>query len=164
MKQSLDPRHNARKLALGALFCRYFYHEVFKNIADASIATENVLEDEECLNLSREMLDFKEEELDIDLAIELTVGVRNNQDSIDAIIVKHAPDWPIDKISKVDLIILRISIFEVAFGQSVPVKVAIDEAVELAKEFGGDTSSKFVNGVLGAVATEKSAGNTASSE
>jgi N utilization substance protein B len=62
----------------------------------------------------------------------------------------------LDKISKVDLVILRIAIFEILYGKhKVPEKVAIDEAVELAKEFGNETSSKFVNGVLGTVVSLK---------
>lgn len=70
---------------------------------------------------------------------------------IDAFIVKSAPEWPIDKIGKIDLAILRQSIFELAIEQKEPPKVIIDEAVELAKEYGGDNSPKFINGVLGTV-------------
>jgi len=68
-----------------------------------------------------------------------------------SIFSKAAPEWPIDKIAKVDLVVLRIAVFELLFGKKAPVKVAVDEAVELAKEFGNDTSHKFVNGVLGTV-------------
>src|SRR5688572_5794213 len=72
---------------------------------------------------------------------------------IDEIIEKAAPDWPIDKISVVDRNILRIGLTELLFGdrKEVPPKVAINEAIELAKTFGGENSGKFVNGVLGAV-------------
>ncbi|MBP6854801.1 MAG: transcription antitermination factor NusB [Candidatus Pacebacteria bacterium] len=75
---------------------------------------------------------------------------------IDEIITKAAPDWPIDKISVVDRNILRLGLAELLFGnrEEVPPKVAINEAIELAKAFGGETSSKFVNGVLGAVYKE----------
>lgn len=75
---------------------------------------------------------------------------------IDEIIEKAAPDWPIDKISIVDRNILRIGLAELLFGdrKEVPPKVAINEAIELAKTFGGENSGKFVNGVLGAVYKE----------
>lgn len=86
----------------------------------------------------------------------LIKGVLDKQKDIDLIIVKAAPDWPIDKISVMDRNILRIGLFELLFGDrsEVPPKVAINEAIELSKSFGGDTSSKFVNGVLGAVYKE----------
>jgi N utilization substance protein B len=71
--------------------------------------------------------------------------------SIDEKIVQAAPEWPIDKISKIDLSILRLSIWELAFGKKEPPKVVIDEAVELAKSFGNEHSAKFINGVLGTV-------------
>lgn len=69
---------------------------------------------------------------------------------IDKIIVNFAPEWETDKIYKADLAILRLAIFELAFVKTEPVKVIIDEAVELAKEFGNETSPSFINGVLGA--------------
>lgn len=83
-------------------------------------------------------------------------GVIEKQKDIDLIIEKAAPDWPIDKISVMDRNILRIGLYELLFSDrsQVPPKVAINEAIELAKAFGGETSSKFVNGVLGAVYKE----------
>lgn len=76
-------------------------------------------------------------------------GVKENQSAIDKIIAKAAPQWKIEQIKRIDLEILRIAIFEGFIGKITPPKVAIDEAIELAKDFGGETSSKFVNGVLG---------------
>lgn len=70
---------------------------------------------------------------------------------IDKKIEVAAPEWPIDKIAKIDLAILRLAVYELACEKSVPVKVVIDEAVELAKEFGNENSAKFVNGVLGTI-------------
>lgn len=86
----------------------------------------------------------------------LLLEVLKKQKVIDEIIEKAAPDWPIDKISIVDRNILRIGLYELLFGDrsEVPPKVAINEAIELAKTFGGENSSKFVNGVLGAVYKE----------
>jgi len=69
---------------------------------------------------------------------------------IDKIISKYAPEWPVDKLNKIDLAILRLSVYELLNGKE-PLKVIIDEAVELAKEFGSESSPAFVNGVLGAV-------------
>ena len=86
----------------------------------------------------------------------LIKGVLEKQKDIDLIIEKAAPDWPINKISIIDRNILRIGLYELLFADrsQVPPKVAINEAIELSKTFGGETSSKFVNGVLGAVYKE----------
>jgi len=83
-------------------------------------------------------------------------GIVEKIDVINEVIEKAAPDWPIDKISIVDRNILRIGLYELLFGdrKQVPPKVAINEAIELAKSFGGENSSKFVNGVLGGVYKE----------
>src|SRR3989338_6643877 len=74
--------------------------------------------------------------------------------TIDDIIEKAAPEWPITQISKADLTILRLAIFELLYEKKNPKKVVIDEAIELAKEFGGETSPSFINGVLGTVVSE----------
>jgi len=82
---------------------------------------------------------------------ELVSGVIQNKEKIDRSIQSLAPAWPIEQIPVVDRNILRLAIFEILLNNKVPVKVAINEAVELAKMFGSDNSSKFVNGVLGSV-------------
>jgi N utilization substance protein B len=82
---------------------------------------------------------------------ELVSGVIRNKEEIDHNIQSFAPAWPIEQISLIDRNILRLAIFEILFDNKTPVKVAINEAVELAKRFGADSSSKFVNGVLGSV-------------
>lgn len=99
--------------------------------------------------LSVEALNVKD--YDTALAESIINGVEENINEIDEVILKSAPEWPIEKIPKVDIVALRIAIYEILYAKSVPEKVAIDEAIELAKEFGSDTSSKFVNGVLGAI-------------
>jgi N utilization substance protein B len=76
-------------------------------------------------------------------------GVLQNQEEIDAKIVKTAPEWPIEQITTVDRNILRLGIYELQYDQNIPPKVAINEAIELAKSFGGEASGRFVNGVLG---------------
>jgi len=84
---------------------------------------------------------------------ELVNGVIQNKKDIDRHIRNFAPAWPIEQIPAIDRNILRLAIFEVLLDNKVPVKVAINEAVELAKTFGSENSSKFVNGVLGSVST-----------
>lgn len=82
--------------------------------------------------------------------LQKTKKIIEKQEKIDKIIKQCAPKWPLSKINKTDLAILRLAVYEVYFDQEVPTKVAIDEAVELAKEFGAEGSPGFVNGVLGA--------------
>ncbi|MBM2820601.1 MAG: putative transcription termination factor [Candidatus Berkelbacteria bacterium] len=84
----------------------------------------------------------------IDQTIE---GIIKNIKNIDSEIIKAAPEWPIEQIASIDKTILRISIYEILESDDVPPKVAINEAVELGKTFGGQNSSKFINGVLGIV-------------
>jgi len=73
------------------------------------------------------------------------------QKEIDRIIAKNAPVWPIAQIATVDLAILRLAVWELVFKKKEPYKVIVDEAVEIAKEFGSETSASFVNGVLGSI-------------
>ena len=86
----------------------------------------------------------------------LMKGTIENLQTIDTIIEKAAPEWPIAQITSVDRAVLRLGLYELLFGsrEEVPPKVAINEAIELAKSFGGDSSGKFVNGVLGTVYRE----------
>jgi N utilization substance protein B len=80
---------------------------------------------------------------------ELLNGVRDNLAKINEIILETAPEWPMEQITVIDRNILRLGIFELMYAKEVPPKVAINEAVELGKTFGGESSGKFVNGVLG---------------
>jgi N utilization substance protein B len=82
----------------------------------------------------------------------LVRGVIERRKDLDEQIRTYAPAWPVDQLAVVDRSILRLAIFEILFDNEVPVKVAVSEAVELAKAFGSETSGKFVNGVLGSVA------------
>src|SRR5205085_10913622 len=77
---------------------------------------------------------------------------------LDSVIAQSAPNWPIEQMSKIDKNILRLAIFEILFDNRVPLKAAINEAVELGKRFGSDSSSRFINGVLGTVASSISSG------
>jgi N utilization substance protein B len=92
-------------------------------------------------------------------ASELARGVNENREWLDTLIGRYAPEWPVDQIAIIDRNILRIAIHELMSDEDTPVKVAINEAVELAKQFGSDSSGRFVNGVLGTlVAQEKTSG------
>ena len=86
----------------------------------------------------------------------LVMGVLERRAAIDKIIVKAAPEWPLDQITMIDRNVLRLGLFELLYGNKdeVPPKVAINEAIELAKNFSGESSGKFVNGVLGTVFRE----------
>ncbi|MEI8072838.1 MAG: transcription antitermination factor NusB [Candidatus Saccharibacteria bacterium] len=86
-----------------------------------------------------------------DFTIDLVEGTQKNIEKIDSLISPAAPEWPIDQIAKVDKSVLRMAVYELIIKHEVPPKVAINEAVELAKSFGGDNSSKFINGVLGTI-------------
>ena len=90
-----------------------------------------------------------------EFAQDLIEGVLAQRDEIDAIIMRNAPAWPVEQLSPVDRNVLRLAIREMLRDNGAPVSVIINEAVELAKRFGSDTSSRFVNGVLGSVARER---------
>ncbi len=100
--------------------------------------------------LTRNIARYADTVDDTEFVERLTRGVSSKSTELDAIIQPIAPEWPIDQIARVDRVILRMAIYELTeLGDIVPPKVAINEAVELAKAFGADNSSKFVNGVLG---------------
>jgi N utilization substance protein B len=81
----------------------------------------------------------------------LVEGVLESKERVDHLIEETAPAWPLDQIAAIDRNILRLAIYEIVVDNKVPMRAAINEAVELAKEFGGETSPKFINGVLGSV-------------
>lgn len=81
----------------------------------------------------------------------LIKGVLDHHKELDDLIVHYAPQWPLEQITLVDRNVLRIGVYELKFNPDIPAKVAINEAIELAKTFGGESSGKFVNGVLGAI-------------
>lgn len=140
-------RHLSRSIVLQTLFEWDFMTNSEKKIW----AKEKIKE-----ALNRNLKEFAPGLEDDIFVSSLTESVLKNSKTIDEIIEKAAPDWPLDKISVVDRNILRIGLTELLFGDrtQVPPKVAINEAIELAKTFGGENSGKFVNGVLGAVYKE----------
>jgi transcription antitermination protein NusB len=132
-------RHLGRIVALQTLYEQDFRREM----DDPGLDLEDVL----ARNISR-----YEETIEDKAFIEnLVRGVDTKATELDDIIRPVAPEWPIEQIARMDRVILRIGVYELMFDNSVPPKVVINEAVELAKAFGGDNSSKFINGVLGTV-------------
>jgi N utilization substance protein B len=140
----MSNRHIGRTLALQTLFeldmCDTF---TLPKEAVETIVTRNRDELAEGFN-------------DTAFVVNLVQDVQSRRITLDDIITRAAPDWPLEKINTVDRNILRLGLCELLFGErtQVPPKVAIDEAIELAKTFGGDTSGKFINGVLGAIYKE----------
>jgi len=126
-------RHKAREIALQVLY------EIDSVKHGAREALEYILTR---IEVSEDVSGF---------AQELVNGVVQNQEQLDQSIRDFAPAWPLEQISIIDRNILRIAIFEILNDNKIPVKVAINEAVELAKSFGSDNSSRFINGVLGSV-------------
>jgi len=88
---------------------------------------------------------------------QLVIGVLKHRSVLDVFIHEHAPEWPLEQMAYIDRNILRMAIFEFAVDGNTPVKVAINEAVELAKSFGSDSAPRFVNGVLGTLVERKQA-------
>jgi len=106
--------------------------------------------------LHRNVQEFAPDTQDTPYMKRLLDGVLQKQSDLDAVITKAAPEWPLDKIARVDRNILRIGLYELLFADrsEVPAKVAINEAIELGKNFGGESSGRFINGVLGSVYKE----------
>jgi N utilization substance protein B len=135
-------RHLGRIVALQTL-----YEEDFRlEVNDSTVNLNEVLE----RNIGR----YDETIEDKSFIEQLVHGVKTRQNELDDIIRPVAPEWPIEQIARMDRIILRMGVYELLFEKDVPPKVVINEAVELAKAFGGDNSSKFINGVLGTVLRE----------
>jgi transcription antitermination protein NusB len=107
--------------------------------------------------LSRNVTEFGGDDVDQSFMDNLLLGVIAKKSDVDLVIEKAAPEWPLERIAPVDRNILRLGLYELLFSDrtQVPAKVAINEAIELAKTFGGDSSGRFVNGVLGAVYKER---------
>lgn len=134
-------RHLARSVVLQTLF---------------EWDTTNASTQEAATILARNVEEFGGDSTDRPFMENLLTGVLAKKEDVDLIIEKAAPDWPLAKIAPVDRNILRIGLFELLFADraQVPAKVAINEAIELAKTFGGESSGRFINGVLGAVYKE----------
>jgi len=130
----MKPRTRARSLALQVL-----YEVDMANHPPAEVFRARLDENP----LSNELSDF---------ARQIIFGVLLRTTDLDQLIAKYAPEWPFEQVAAIDRNILRIALWEFAVFHETPIKVAINEAVELAKEFGSDSAPRFVNGVLGALA------------
>lgn len=88
---------------------------------------------------------------DASYVVESARGIAKRFDQLNGLIAKNAPEWPLDQIASIDRAVLRVGVYEVLYSREIPPKVAINEAVELAKTYGGENSGSFVNGVLGTI-------------
>jgi N utilization substance protein B len=131
----MSKRHDARALALKVLY----------EVDMARHAAEAVLE--------RQFASIELEAENEVFARALVAGTLSHQSEADVIIARLAPTYPVSQLAPIDRSILRLAIYELLHDNNVPVRVAINEAVELAKEFGADSSARFINGVLSSVAT-----------
>ena len=133
-------RHLARTIALQSITEWDFHKSVLKSNLDINIISK------------RNLQEFAPKKFEgAEFSKILVKGVMDNFKKIDTYIKKYAPQWPVEQITLIDRNILRIGIFELIFFKETPPKVAINESIEIAKTFGGITSSKFINGVLGAI-------------
>ena len=135
-------RHLGRIIALQTLYEQDFREEC----GDEKFDLDEVLE--------RNILRYHETVDDRDFIKELVKGVSKRAGVLDKRLQPLAPEWPISQIARMDRMVLRIGAYELIYGTNIPPKVVINEAVELAKAFGGDNSSKFINGVLGSLLKE----------
>jgi transcription antitermination protein NusB len=104
--------------------------------------------------LTRRLEDQPLETAGVEFTSKLVSGVVQYKDDMDTLIARHAPEWPLDQMAVIDRNVLRIAIFEFLIDNETPIKVAINEAVELAKLYGSDSAPRFINGVLGTLAEQ----------
>ena len=133
------PRHRARELALKVLF--QLEHSPEDDVEEA--LAYHALED----NATRAVVEF---------AGELVRGVVGARAQLDDIIRAASTNWRLEQMGRVDRVVLRMAVYEIAVARKVPVRAAINESIELAKTFSGDESGRFVNGILGKVAQTSS--------
>lgn len=139
-KQKTDSRHISRILAAQYLFT------VEKSSKDK--LQLNVYEPNFLLSI------LDENKFNLELYANIVEGVEENKDEIDSLITKYAPEWPIDQINSVELVILRMAIWEAFIAKITPELVAINEAIDIAKVLSSDSSGSFINGVLGKMLKE----------
>lgn len=132
-------RHLGRIVALQSLYEHDFREG--KDIDIKSVTERNLKQYSDAIGDSKFVFDVTEQ-------------VTQRQKELDAILAPAAPEWPVSQIARIDRVILRLAIYELVIKKETPPKVVINEAVELAKSFGGDNSSKFINGVLGTIYRE----------
>lgn len=145
-------RHLGRIIALQTL-----YEEDFRRSAgDKSLDLDAIL--------ARNIARYEGTVDDQDFIRRLVVGVNKRAAELDAALQPIAPEWPIDQIARMDRVVLRMGLYELTYELEIPPKVVINEAVELAKAFGSENSSKFVNGVLGTAYRQREGADGGSGE
>lgn len=132
-------RHLGRILALQTLY----EHDFRRDCGDTAADLDEIL--------ARNVQRYSKTVDDQDFIAQLVRGVEQCGTDLDAVLQPVAPEWPIDQIARMDRLVLRMSLYELLRAEDIPPKVVINEAVELSKAFGGENSSKFINGVLGTV-------------
>lgn len=133
----MSNRHLARSIAMQVLYQWDFHGKPANELS--TIVNQNIAEFGSGLGEDKDFIDAT------------IKGVIDHLTEIDETIAKYATNWPIEQITIVDRNILRIGVYELKFNDKIPSKVAINEAIEIAKSYGGQASGKFVNGVLGAI-------------
>jgi N utilization substance protein B len=133
----MKPRTRARSIALQALY------EIELAGHDPGVVLADRLQEDE---LEDELVEF---------VSQIVAGVYPMFEILDQFIAEHAPEWPLEQVATIDRNILRIALWEFAVYGKTPIKVVINEAVELAKTYGSDSSPRFVNGVLGSLASRQ---------
>jgi N utilization substance protein B len=133
----MKPRTRARSVALQAL-----YEIDLAGHPPGIVLEERILDSE----LEASLAEF---------ARQIVMGVHPLAGQLDHFIAQHAPEWPLDQIAIIDRNILRIALWEIAVSDQTPIKVAINEAIELSKTYGSDSTPRFVNGVLGSLAARQ---------
>lgn len=144
-------RKKSRELAMKLLFQMTINKEdsnkVIESIKESLKESEEIEEIEEIEENTKEDTNLKD--IDMDYLIRVLQGVEKNKDLIDSKIQNYLKKWKIDRISKIDITILRICSYEFLYEDDIPKNVSINEAIELAKTYGEDKSANFINGVLG---------------
>lgn len=149
----MSNRHLCRSIAMQSLY----EWDFDGSLIDASLQRKGKFDREKlCEILENNLEEYAAGLEDVSFGRELVFGVADNIKEIDSIISKLAPEWPLEQVTIINRNVLRIGIYELKFGKrdDVPPKVAINESIELAKTFGGQSSGKFINGVLGSLYKE----------
>lgn len=145
-------RRKSRETAMKLLFQMSINKEDFKDVIltlkencelegeESTLTGEEVERDTESIDISN---------IDMDYIVRMLKGVQENSELLDKEIEKYLIKWKLNRISKIDLTILRICTYELLFEKDIPEKVAVNEAIELAKRYSGEKSASFINGVIG---------------
>ncbi len=133
----MKSRTKARGLAMQALYELDMTDHLLGEVISTSLSSSS---------LSKDLKDFTHR---------IVTEIYPIRELLDEIIAEHAPEWPIDQVSSIDRNLLRIALWEFAIFAETPLKVAINESIELAKEYGSDSSPRFINGVLGSLASKE---------